>query len=403
VRIGFFFDGHSEAGGIFQQAQAYYDKIINHKNDKYQLIIIVNSKKNSETLKKNKIKHLYFKKTFIQKIIFYLFSFRLFQYFFRKLKITNPFEKFLKRNQISLIVFNSPSPYIFYARNIHYVVNIWNTDLKKYNFFPEFIEDSSYTNQSSIIKEAVMYSFRIVVFTDDNIKDLELYYNCPREKILTQVIFPYLPIIYENNAKDINKIQNNFLGFDLKPEISIFLYPAQYFAHKNHKFLIDVAKNIKSKTNKKFLFLFTGIDKGNLAFLKQITVQANLNDTVKFYDNVKNEYLVKMYLICDALVSSTYIGKLSLPLLEAFYFQKPIFYSRGILDQKIEQKVFSFDLDNIDDLSKQLIDFIDNKKKFLNNIKNNKSYYDLNCKNNSFEDIYNNIFDQFIFLRNKWK
>jgi len=70
VRIGFFFDGHSEGGGIFQQAQAYYDKIINHKNDKYQLIIIVNSKKNSETLKKNKIKHLYFKKTFNQKIIF---------------------------------------------------------------------------------------------------------------------------------------------------------------------------------------------------------------------------------------------------------------------------------------------------------------------------------------------
>tara|TARA_B110000977_G_scaffold175638_1_gene230543 strand:- start:24118 stop:25329 length:1212 start_codon:yes stop_codon:yes gene_type:complete len=403
VRIGFFFDGDSEGGGIFQQTNGYLDKIINHQNEKYELTIIVNSAKISETLKKNNIKHLFFKITVFRRIIFFLLNFKFFQYFYKKIKKTNPLEVFLKKKKISLLVFNSPSRYIFYTRNIHYVVNIWNTEIKNYNWFPEYIENSSYSNQSSIIEEAVNYSFRIIVFSEDNIKDLEFFYNCPRGKIVTQPIFPYLPIIYENNVEAVNKIPNNFLGFDVKTEIPIFLYPAQYYAHKNHKFLIDVAENIKSKTNKEFLFLFTGIDKGNLAFLKQITTRANLNDAVKFFNNVKNEYLIKMYLMCDALISSTYIGKLSLPLLEAFYFQKPVFYSRGILDQNLEKKIHSFDLNNINDLSKKLIDFIDNKKNFSKNIHNNKSYYDLNCKNNSFGNTYNKIFDEFLFFRNKWK
>ena len=404
MQIGFFFDGASEVGGIFQQTKAYIKKINNRSNNKKdKFIIIVNSKKTSKLLKKENIKHLFFNKSIVRRIFLFLFTIRFFEYFYLKFKILNPFEKFLRRNKIDLIVFNSPSYYVFYTRNVHYVANIWNTEIKNLNFFPEFLENSNYTKHDAIIKEVVMHAFRIIVFSEDNIKDLEFFYNCPKEKILTQVILPYLPIIYEEKMEQINKIEKNFLDLDLQLETTIFLYPAQYYPHKNHKFLIDIAENIKNKTSKKFLFIFTGVDKGNLTYLKKITENSNLNKNIKFFENLKNEYLIKLYLLSDALISSTYLGRLSLPLLEAFYFKKPVFYSKGVLDNKIEKKVYSFDLNNKEDLTNKLIDFINNKGDFHENLNNNRIYYDLNCTNNSFENIYNIIFNQFKFFQNKWK
>ena len=72
MQIGFFFDGASEVGGIFQQTKAYIKKINNRSNNKKdKFIIIVNSKKTSKLLKKENIKHLFFNKSIVRRI-FYL-------------------------------------------------------------------------------------------------------------------------------------------------------------------------------------------------------------------------------------------------------------------------------------------------------------------------------------------
>lgn len=401
MKIGFFIDGDWEVGGIFQQKKENINKIIKYSSKKDELIIIVKSKKISQSLNKESIKHIYFKDSFLKRIFLFLYTFDFFQFFFTKFKISNPFEKFLKKNQIDLLVFNSPSNYIFYARNIHYVINIWNTEIKNYNFFPEFIKNASFKKQDLIIKEAVLYSFKIIVFSKDNIKDLQILYNCPQKKITTQIIFPYLPTIYEKDREKIDNISIDSL--DLKPGTNLFLYPAQFYAHKNHKYLIEVAANIKDKTEKEFLFIFTGIDKGNLSYLKKITNEHNLNNKIKFFENLENEYLIKIYLLCDAVISSTYIGKLSLPLLEAFYFKKPIFYSKNILDSDIEKRTNIFDLKNVDDLSNQLVSFMNDKENLSKNLRENREFYDLNCSSTKFAKTYQTIFDEFRFYASRWK
>lgn len=315
----------------------------------------------------------------------------------------NPFEKFLRKNKIDLLVFNSLTYYVFYARNFNYVGTIWNTEIKKISFFPEFKKNSSFTWHDAIIREIVLYSFKIIVFSEDNIKDLQSLYNCSKEKVLTQTLFPYLPIVYEEKKYEIDKIERDFIGFDLDPKTRVFLYPAQYYSHKNHKFLIDVAENIRNKINKKFLFIFTGTDRGNLDYLKKITTNLKLNENIKFFENIKNELLIKLYIISDALVSSTYLGRLSLPLLEAFYFKKVIFYSKGVLDSKIEKKIHSFDLNNKEDLTNKLIDFINNKENFEKDLDDNQNFYNQNCSNISFESTYKKIFEEFEFYKNKWE
>ena len=186
-------------------------------------------------------------------------------------------------------------------------------------------------------------------------------------------------------------------------DTKLFLYPAQYFPHKNHKFLIDAVNILKKKTAKKFIFIFTGIDKGNLSFLKNLVNSFDLNKEIIFYENIDDKKLISLYLKCDALISSTYLGRLSLPLLEAFYFEKPIFYSEGILDIEFEKKVYPFDLKSPLDLMSKLISFLEGKEDYAGFINSNKNYYNLNCTDKNFNENYLKIINEYEFYSGKWK
>lgn len=403
MRIAFFFDVDSDGGGILQQTRKYIDSVLKLEVDQKKILIIVNSKKISFELRKNNINHLFFNKNFFFiRLLFALNNFIFFRIFFNKYNILNPFENFIKKNCIDLVVFNSPSYYIFYCKKINYVINIWNTEIKNNNFFPEFKINLAYEHQNRIIKEAVDNAFRIIVFTKQNKKDLENIYNCNSNKIIEQIMIPNLPNIYESSLYyDFNSFFN-YYKINFK-DTKFFLYPAQYYPHKNHKFLIDVINFLKKKTTKKFIFIFTGIDKGNLFFLKNIVNSLELDKEIIFYENIDDKKLISLYIGCDALISATYLGRISLPLLEAFYFKKPIFYPAEILDMEFEKKIYPFDLKNPLDLASKLIGFLEGKLDYAALINSNKNYYNLNCNDKNFSENYLRIINDYEFYIGKWK
>lgn len=403
MKTAFFFDIESDSGGIFQHTKRYINSVLKLGLSDSELLIIVNSKKISSSLKEKNIDHLLFDKNkFSIKLFLFLFNISFLKIVFVKFNIINPFENFIKKNKIDLVIFNSPSFYIFYCKKINYIFNIWNTEIKFYNFFPEFKKNLAYENQNNIIQEAVNNAFRIVVFTRQNRTDLKKLYSCDDSKIVEQIMIPNLPKIYEENKNyDFSSFFSS-IKIDLKNQ-KVFLYPAQYYAHKNHKYLIEAINILKKNTKHNFLFIFTGIDKGNLFFLKNLVNSLNLKNEIKFYENIDDFKLISLYLGCDALVSSTYLGRISLPLLEAFYFKKPIFYSKGILDLEFEKRIYPFDLKDTSDFCTKIISFFNkelNDDQFINS---NKNYYDLNCNDEIFKNNYLKIITEYEFYYKKWE
>ena len=88
---------------------------------------------------------------------------------FFSIKITNPFERFLKKNKIDFVIFSNPSFFSNYCENTDYAINIWNTEISNYAFFNEF-KNGNYEFQNKIIKKSVRDAFRIIVFTEQNKK-----------------------------------------------------------------------------------------------------------------------------------------------------------------------------------------------------------------------------------------
>ena len=78
----------------------------------------------------------------------------------------------------------------------------------------------------------------------------------------------------------------------------------------------------------------------------------------------------------------TFVARSTLPLYEAFYFEKPVFYSKGILDPEIEKFVNTIDLQEPNDLAYKLENFNNNVTEINNKVKNAKNFYNNNLKLN---------------------
>ena len=148
--------------------------------------------------------------------------------------------------------------------------------------------------------------------------------------------------------------------------------------------------------NENIGFIFCGGDKGNSSYIKNRIIDLKLENNIQVLGHVSDEELISLYKHSEGLVNPTYLGRSSLPLLEAIYFNKKIFYSKNILDESLKPYVVEFDLTNPNDLVKKIIEYIENSQKV------NLNYDEINS-DLSFVETYKKIIDEFRLYLNTWK
>ena len=93
-----------------------------------------------------------------------------------------------------------------------------------------------------------------------------------------------------------------------------------------------------------------------------------------------------------ALIIPTYVGRTTMPLLESFYFNKKVFYSNNILDEKYYNFISGIDLDNTKDFAKKLYLYTKSDNSNMNNL---KDIYHRECNDDLFLSRYTEIFNEF--------
>ncbi len=390
MKIGYFVS-LKETGGSLNQTKGFLNKI-NKINSEDKLTIITDDPNGIEQLKSTNIEVLYFKKSLLKKFYFFLIGFLSTNKFF-SFKTPNPFEIFVKKNNIDLLIFSNPSFFSKYCENIDYVINIWNTEINDYASFIEF-KNGNFQDQKKIIKTSVENAFRIVVFTNQNKIDLINQFNCNPEKIVIQNLSPFLPHKLDELKK--TNFFDVYSKFDFDKNKSWFFYPAQFWSHKNHVYLLNALKIIIGKKINNIGFIFCGRDKGNLSFIKNKITEYDLHNYIKVLGHITDEELISIYKYSQGTVIPTYLGRSSLPLLESIYFKKKIFYSKAILDDSLKHYVVEFDLKDSNDLANKLIDYSNNPQDV------NFEYEQIN-PSQLFQNNYKKIIEDFRTFLKTWK
>ena len=175
------------------------------------------------------------------------------------------------------------------------------------------------------------------------------------------------------------------------------MYPATFWEHKNHKYLIEVAKKLKKLNNKEYLFLFCGNDKGFQKNIEKTLQEEELNDLIKIFKSLDDFELIALYLHSFAISMPTTGGPTNLPIFESFYFKKPIFYSDNLLDNndEINNYIYAIDLKNPEDLITKLKIFSENKNLNEKKLNDAFNFFKKICSDDRFKQNYSYILNEY--------
>jgi len=400
MNIAFFIEGSPNNPGGYNQTLNSVKFLSNSYNQKDNLIFIVNNNTLNKELKKKGINSTLFEKNFINKFSDYLFGFSfIFKNLFN-LNFQHSFAKFLKKKKIDLVIFLGPSELALFCGDTNFVLNIWDLDHKKNSPYPEHKTNHVFEKKEEFLKIVLFKAFKIVVAHNQNKEDLIKIYNCMASKILVQTFIPYLPNIPNYELSFFNNDEKKYIE-NLHENKKIILYPATFWAHKNHKYIIDSLIEIKNRNINNFHFIMCGSDRGTFKYIKKLVVENKLSDHITILPLVSNLLLKNLYEKCFAVIMPTDAGPTNLPLYEAMYFKKPIFYSKNLNDQEVKEIIISIDIKNPSNFVNKIIDLKDDEIAVKINL--GSLYYKKYCNQNDFNKLYMNIIKDFKEILSKWR
>ena len=369
-----------EGGGSYHQSSKTFKILFSIKEFKFKFLAI-NSKKNYNDMDEN---FLNYNTNFIDQLFFLFYSSKIFKSLLKKFKIQNKFEKFIKRKNIDFIIFLGCSRLSLFCDKINYATyvyefhHIFRPDLPEYRGWTDF------DFREDLLKTNVKKSFSLIVDTQKKAKDLIKYYNCYEKKINVIPLSPNISYLEKDSHGQCGKDIENYIGVNKE----YFFYPAQYWPHKNHYYILSAIQSLNARYNKTAKFIFTGFKKNNFQYLNEKVSEFGLTNQVTFFEYLNDEDIKVLYKNCKALVMPSLVGYSSLPLYEAFYYEKPIFYSKDLLDESLQKFVNEIDLKDPNNLSDEINNFDNNIKRINEKVKIAKRYFTENLSDDKITSKY---------------
>ncbi|MDO9288959.1 MAG: glycosyltransferase, partial [Thermodesulfovibrionales bacterium] len=199
--------------------------------------------------------------------------------------------------------------------------------------------------------------------------------------------------------------QKNYIDVKVKYSITgdYIYYPAQFWSHKNHIYILEGLKVLKEKYNIKINAVFSGSDKGNLEFVLKRVEDFGLNDQIHYIGFVSNEEIPYLYKQSLALVMPTYFGPTNIPPLEAFKLGCPVLYpDLSDLKEQVKDSALLMDLADPESLALNLIKIIEKDKEIGNLVKNGKRKIE-DLREEDYWLVFQGIFDDYARKLKCWK
>jgi glycosyltransferase involved in cell wall biosynthesis len=405
--LAVFFDYPIESGGNFQQSLNNVLLANSLASNEIDVKIITTKKKNLKILKKYELKYLLYLPNIFSRVwmkfseISNVFIYRLIKFFFKK----NHFEKFLEKNEVDLIYFVAQSNYANYTKSINYIFTLFDLSHRDYPEFPEVRNNKIFEFRENEFQKNLPRA--IAVLTDSNLGKENAIYRY-RLDVNRVYVFPFTPsstIQYKDLETD-DKKENEFIDvkkkYDLKYDY--IFYPAQFWAHKNHIYILKALNILRNESSILLGVIFSGGDQGNLSYIKDMTKKYNIESQVRFAGFVPNEEMVYLYSQSLALVMPTYFGPTNLPPLEAFKLNVPVLYSDlpGLRDQ-VDDAALLLDLNDPNSLVVNLKKLLNSDLERNNLINKGKLRYNEIISKNNNREILKKIIEKFKNSRDCWK
>lgn len=326
LRLGVILDSDISLGGAFQQSSSAIKLIRDLPKDLVTVKIYSTVRQEKDN---NEIKyiHLNLLKNLLLSLRRRVTNYRVLR-IIKFFKRYNSFERYLIKDNIDLVYFLSPSPLADNLEDLNYVITVWDLCHRQELEFPEVRANREFERREKKYKKILPKAVGIIADSDIGKNNLIKYYNLDYERIIV------IPFDIPEQIKIKKEVDTSlFIKHDIKTG-NYLLYPAQFWAHKNHVYILDSLREYENIYGETIDVVFTGNDKGNLHFIMDYVKRKKLKSKVHFLGFVEETELIALYQNALALIMPTYFGPMNIPPLEAFYHKLPVLYpnKRGLIE-----------------------------------------------------------------------
>lgn len=394
MNIAVIFTKDITEGGAFQYAISISLLLEKNKSDKYNFIFYTTSKKNLSILSKYNLKVAYLPWTNMDRFIAFFASSQLVANIFTKvrIKLESKLDRIFKSHNIDLVYFLAPSDLALALHSFNYIFTLWDLCFLNAPEFPEVYMNREFERRESLYRLAIPKAVAVITDSETTKKDIINKYGAAEERV---VFLPFLPLSAENILK--GKLGQGKVNINEKYNIAgkYIFYPAQFWPHKNHIYILEGLKLLKEKYKIEIHALFSGSDKGNLNFILNKSKELGINDLIHCVGFVDDAQLAYMYTQALALVMPTYFGPTNIPPLEAFAAGCPVLYSDlPGLREELRCAVLFIDLKDTESFCYGLLKVIEKSPPTSILIENGKKIVETLTKINRWEKL-KNIFDDY--------
>lgn len=250
----------------------------------------------------------------------------------KRLERYAPFERNLVELGIDLVYFLSPTSQARSLEETNYITTVWDLCHRDDPEFPEVRWNSALEGREKIYRALLPRATAILVDSDLGKKNVVHRYGIDDERVH---IIPFQAAISTRGPVNPNSHSAIDISEKYALDVPYVFYPAQFWAHKNHVYLLEGLQALEERHGLRVGAIFSGFDRGNLAHIKSYVRGLNLDARVRFAGFVENEEMPELYRQSIALVMPSYFGPTNLPPLEAFELGVPVLYSdkAGLRDQ----------------------------------------------------------------------
>jgi glycosyltransferase involved in cell wall biosynthesis len=334
IRLAIIFDQEIRFGGGYQQAINAAMLVKSLPRELAEVVFFTTSERNLESLSQHGIDAIFLKISYFSKILRYLKRSLLLLELSNVIKylgLTGSIEKILTRYHIDLVYFLSPSPLARDLEKTNFIATIWDLCHRDNPEFPEIREGYQFEKREAVYKHILPKATAILVDSYEGKVNVVRRYCIDDERVYVMPFQAMASVrdhaIADGLDIDISKIYSI--------DIPYIFYPAQFWPHKNHVYILDGLKELESSYGLTVGAIFSGGDQGNLRYVKDYAKMLGISSRVRFAGFVPNEEIPALYKKSLALVMPTYFGPTNLPPIEAFELGVPVLYSDlpGLRDQ----------------------------------------------------------------------
>jgi len=204
--------------------------------------------------------------------------------------------------------------------DLPYLAIVLDLQHRKQPWFPEVSEYSEWETRERRLAPFLRRAAAIIAGTRAGKDEVIHFFQVPEERIH---ILPHPTPAYALDAAP----SANMLNGDLDLSPGYLLYPAQFWAHKNHVNLLLAVKQLRDK-GLVIPLVLVGSDFGSQTYVQKTIEELDLGGQVKILGFVGGQTLVALYQNALALVYPSFFGPENLPPLEAFALGCPVIAAR---------------------------------------------------------------------------